>query len=196
MTAVCTRADACQWNAALHIQIQAGRGCGDYYGKSDKFRLDSTDLFKLRKRGIMMKNYVKPTVVPADGFCEGIYMASGSNDCLTITADIEYTPDMQFSGGRYSIRLTANHTGDHFSYKQRATITFNKSVEFFEQQGGGVCVGSASGTVLVIEWDLSAYGIGPGEQHGYGYLKVSADLGLEILSVSAEDLSNGSVRSV
>ena len=143
-----------------------------------------------------MNNYVKPTVLPADGFSEGIYMASGSNDCLTITADIEYTPDMQFSGGRYSIRLTANHTGDHFSYKQRATITFNKSVEFFEKQGGGVCTGSASGTVLVIEWDLSAYGIGPGEQHGYGYLKVSADPGLEILSVSAEDLSNGSVRSI
>ena len=142
-----------------------------------------------------MKDYVKPMLVPADGRCEGIYMASGSSDnCLSITADIEYTPDMQFSGGRYSIRLTAHHTGDHYSYRQRATITFNQAVEFYEQQGGGVCVGSSSGTVLVIEWDLSGYGIGPGEEHGYGYLKVSADPGLSVLSISAEDFSNGAVR--
>lgn len=141
-----------------------------------------------------MKNYVKPIVIPTNGLCEGIYMASGSNGCLSITADIEYTPDMQFSGGRYSIRLTAHHSGDHFSYRQRATITFNKSVEFYEQQGGGVCAGRSVGNVLVIEWDLSGYGIGPGEQHGYGYLKVNADLGLEVLSVSAEDLSFGDNR--
>jgi len=147
-----------------------------------------------RKRGKIMKNYVKPTVVPSNELGEGIYMASGSSDCLSITADIEYTPDMQFSGGRYSIRLTAHHTGDHFSYRQRATITFNQSVEFYEQQGGGVCVGSSTGNVLVVEWDLSAYGIGPGEEHGYGYLKVNADPGLEVLSVVAEDLSSGAVR--
>lgn len=142
-----------------------------------------------------MKNYVKPTVVPENELWEGVYMASGGSNCLNITADIEYTPDMQYSGGRYSIRLTGHHTGDHFSYRQRATITFNKTVEFYEQQGGGVCVGRSTGNVLVIEWDLSGYGIGPGEQHGYGYLKVNADLGLQVLSVAAEDLSSGPVRS-
>ena len=141
-----------------------------------------------------MKNYVKPTVISTKGLSEGIYMASGSDGCLRISADIEYTPDMQYSGGRYSIRLTGHHSGSHFSYRQRATITFNKTVEFYEQQGGGVCVGSSVGNVLTIEWDLSGYGIGPGEQHGYGYLKVNADLGLEVLSVAAEDLSYGESR--
>ncbi len=141
-----------------------------------------------------MKDYVKPMVIPESGCGEGVYMASGGSNCLTITANIEATPDMGYEN--YSIRLTGNHTGDHYSYRQRATITFNKTVGFVQQMGGGTCVGSSSGTTLVIEWDLSAYGIGPGEQHGYGYLQVTADPGLEVLSVVAEDLSSGSVRSV
>lgn len=143
-----------------------------------------------------MKNYVSPTIIPIDEMGEGVYMASGSvGDCLSINGSIEYTPDMQFSGGRYSIRLTASHSGNHFSHKQRATIMFNQSVTFYEQQGGGVCTGASSGNVLVIEWDLSGYGIGPGEQHGYGYLKVESEPGLQILSITAEDLSSGASRS-
>lgn len=142
-----------------------------------------------------MKDYVKPTIIHTNGLNEGVYMASGdSTDCLKILADIEYTPDMKFSGGHYSIRLTGPHNGEHYSYRQRATITFNQNVSFYEQQGGGHCVGSQSGTVLVIEWDLSGYGIGPHETQGYGYLKVDSDPGLQVISVVAEDLSFGDTR--
>lgn len=142
-----------------------------------------------------MKDYVKPTIIHTNGLNEGVYMASGdSGNCLQITANIEYTPDMQFSGGHYNIRLQGTHNPDHYSYRQRATITFNQNVSFYEQQGGGSCVGSQSGTVLVIEWDLSDYGIGPNETHGYGMLRVDSDPGLQVISVVAEDLSHGDAR--
>ncbi len=150
---------------------------------------------RLRKRGKIRKEYVKPTIIPTTGLGEGVYMASGAGPCLSITSTIEYTPDMEFSGGHYSIRLEGTHNADHYSHKQRATITFNQSVTFYEQQGGGVCVGSQSGTVLVLEWDLSGYGIGPkNDTHGYGYLKVDSEPGLQVLSIEAEDIAFGDNR--
>lgn len=142
-----------------------------------------------------MKDYVKPTIIRTNGLNEGVYMASGDpGSCLQITAAIEYTPDMEFSGGHYSIRLTGDHNADHYSYRQRATITFNQNVNFIEQQGGGICVGSQSGTVLVIEWDSSNYGLAPHDGPGYGYLKVDSDPGLQVISVVAEDVSYGATR--
>ena len=121
--------------------------------------------------------YEKPIVKINDDLAEGVYAASG---CYIVTAYMTQIP--QIGRGDYRIQLNAIHNAEHTNNAQTLTIRFNQSVKYVSSNGELGC-GDNTGT-LVINFTYWQNGY---DQVGLGELVVTADEGLEIVSVSLTD---------
>lgn len=121
--------------------------------------------------------YEKPIVMINDELAEGVYAASG---CYTVTAYMTQIP--QIGRGDYRIQLNAIHNAEHTNNAQTLTIRFNQSVKYVSSNGE---LGSGDNTgTLIIHFTYWQNGY---DQVGLGELVVTADEGLEIVSVSLAD---------
>lgn len=123
--------------------------------------------------------YEKPIVKINEELSEGVYAASGAG-CYTVTAYITQIP--QIGRGDYRIQLNAIHNAEHTNNAQTLTIRFNQSVKYVSSNGE---LGYGNNTnVLVINFGYWQNGY---DNIGLGELVVTADEGLEIISVSLTD---------
>lgn len=128
-----------------------------------------------RKKGLIMKQYERPTVMLTEGIAEGVYMASGDGaggggDCYTVTARIHQKPET----GRedYRIQVDATHAATHHSTGQTLIISFNMPVNYVSCNARGAKLESGDGT------DTLTIGLGYhnnfDETIGFGDLVVTA----------------------
>lgn len=127
-----------------------------------------------------MKTYSKPIVTVDNGLAEGVYAASGADECYSATAYIHQTP--QTGRGNYLIQVNGKHNADHTKEAQVLTISFNQNVTYV---WGGAGIISGNGTTT-LQVKLS-YHQNPTDNIGFGDLTVTSDTGLAITGVSITD---------
>ena len=125
-----------------------------------------------------MKKYSKPTILVNDEYSEGVYAASG---CYTVTASIRQ--DIQTgSTDYYRIQVNGKHDSNHTQEAQTLTVSFNMPVEY--KSSSGTLQGASVGTTIVVKYN---YHQNPTDNIGLGDLVVSAEQGLQIISISLTD---------
>ena len=121
--------------------------------------------------------YKKPGIIIETDLQEGVYAASG---CFIGQAVIDSTPQ-ENGTPYYELWLTGTHSGDHYSNGCQYIITFNQNVIYFDMDGEGS--GSATGSILTVNYDTSARAIKPSENVGHGRVRVTSGDNLEIINV-------------
>ena len=130
-----------------------------------------------------MKDYKKPMIINM-GTAEGVYLASGaveSSECWTIDAYIHQTPET----GRHDYRLQVDcfhSNADHHVSTFIATFTFNKEVVIKHAGNATTVVGT--GTTVSVKGGPGTSN--PNESFGFGDFQVTADEGLELISVGIQ----------
>lgn len=131
-----------------------------------------------------MENYSKPLVLMNEELAEGVYAASGSDDCFKVSSWVNQRPET----GRnyYVIKVDATHNAadKHHSANQVLTLHFNQPVTYHSCYGQGAAYVSGNGTnTLKIAFTYHQNG-GP---EGLGLADVnvtSAGTTLEVLDSS------------
>jgi hypothetical protein len=127
-----------------------------------------------------MEGYESPVILYNEDVAEGIFAASGSVGCYTVTSTAVQSPET----GRenYVIQVNAAHNATHTSSSQVLTISFNQPVTYVSSHGS---LQSGDGTsTLQIGYN---YTQNETDNIGLADITVSAGAGLEITSVSISD---------
>ena len=130
----------------------------------------------------MKKSYVSPIVTKNEELVEGVYMASGDQDCYTATARIHQKPET--GRGDYRIQCDAKHaaTDGHHAGKQVLVLSFNKEVEYVGSNGK---LESGDGTNKIkIRY---SYHNNAHDNIGLGDVIVRAEAGLAVTHVKMID---------
>lgn len=122
-----------------------------------------------------MLNYEKPVILANEDVAEGVYAASGGNDCYSVTAYIHQTPET--GRGDFRIQVNAVHAaGDnHHSGKQTLVLYFNESVTY--KGSNGTLAGGDGTSSISIDY---AYHNNAYDNIGLGDVIVEADAGLSV----------------
>ena len=123
----------------------------------------------------MKESYVKPVISLENEQAEGVYMASGDDDCYTVTTRIHQTPET--GRGDFRIQVDAKHAaGDgHHSGKQTLVLYFNQSVTY-KGSNGSLAGGDGTNELSIDYW----YHNNGNDNIGLGDVIVESDAGLAV----------------
>jgi len=127
-----------------------------------------------------MRNYIKPVAINNEELAEGVYAASGTPGCYTVTSNIHQGP--QTGRGDFRIQINGVHKADHTKETQWLHITFNMPVVYKSSNG---TLESGDGTnTLCIKY---TYHQNPIDNIGLGDLIVESGVGLAVISLRITD---------
>ena len=109
-----------------------------------------------------MSDYEKPVVLASEGMAEGVFLASGGDDCYDTTARIHQWPET----GRndFRIQVDGKHDADHNSNAQQLVLTFDRAVNY-ESSAGSYVSGSGTNQITIgyAYWNNHTDNIGLGD---------------------------------
>ncbi len=118
-----------------------------------------------------MANYEKPFVLLDEGIGEGVFMASGSSDCWTVSA-----PSVQeWTGSHHVFQVNASHSksAQHITTQVEYTIEFTSPVVDAYAENGYEC--KVSGNKVTVIRNLHANGYGSGDAPSFKVWVKAAD---------------------
>lgn len=133
-----------------------------------------------------MKRYQKPVAIVNEDFSEGVYAASGSADCWTVSAK-----SVQDSNGSHNVfEVTCKHSSDvqHISSASTVTLTFNSPITDAYSESDFTT--SVSGNTVTITRTLHANAYKAGDTVTYKvWVKAANEAMTKGLSVTGTSIS-------
>lgn len=122
-----------------------------------------------------MKNYVKPVAFANSDLSEGVFMASGSSDCYTVSATIHQKPELGRGDYRIQVNGVHNALDGHHSGQQVLILSFSLPVTY--GSSNGVLLSGDGTTRIEIGYQ---YHNNAQDNIGLGDVCVTADAGLSV----------------
>ena len=116
-----------------------------------------------------MKGYEKPVAVINDELSEGVYAASGSADCWTVSA--KSVQDWNGSQHVFEVHITHSTAVEHISSASTVTLTFSNTITGVYSEFPASC----SGNTVTITRTLHANAYKSGDNATYKVWVQAAD---------------------